>query len=198
MAPDTHDTQSQSRQRRSWRSFAGAATVLAVAPAFAILLTLFVFQPYEVEGMSMERTLQDKDRVIILKVPRTVSRITQNPYIPQRYDIIVFKSRLLGEQLIKRVIGLPGERVVIADGRVIVYNRDHLSGFEPDANQNYAVHLPDTPGSVDVTIPNDEIFVLGDNRSNSKDSSEFGPISADDIIGRLVLRLLPLDRLKTF
>jgi signal peptidase I len=191
-------TTNRPRRREGWRSVLGTVSLLLTAPLIAVLLTMFGFQAYQVEGMSMEHSLQDKDRLVILKVPRTLSRITHHAYIPDRYDVIVFNSGVLGRQLIKRVIGLPGDRVVISAGKVTIFNKDHPSGFMPDAGQQYTAGLPETPGDVDVIVEDNEVFVLGDNRNNSEDSSEFGPISANDIIGKLVVRVLPLGNLKAF
>jgi signal peptidase I len=198
MASSKNSAETPTAKHKGWRSVLSNAGLLVAAPLFAILLTMFVFQSYEVEGMSMEHTLQNKDRLVVLKIPRTVSRLTHNAYTPKRYDIIVFNSQLLQKQLIKRVIGLPGDRVVIADGHVTVYNAEHRAGYRPDTGQEYAAGLPATPGRVDTFIGDNEVFVLGDNRSNSEDSSEFGPIPTSDIVGKLTMRLLPVRSFTTF
>jgi signal peptidase I len=181
-----------------WRPFASGLAMLLLMPVVAVFLTLFVFQSYEVKGMSMQEALHDHDRLVVWKVPRTIGDLTSHPYIPDRYDIIVFGSSVLHEDLIKRVIGLPGERVVILDGQVTVYNAEHPQGFKPDVGQTYAATLPYTPGQVDVTVPENHIFVLGDNRDHSTDSSEFGPIPVKDIVGKLVLRVFPFESVKGF
>jgi signal peptidase I len=141
MASSKNSAETPTAKHKGWRSVLSNAGLLVAAPLFAILLTMFVFQSYEVEGMSMEHTLQNKDRLVVLKIPRTVSRLTHNAYTPKRYDIIVFNSQLLQKQLIKRVIGLPGDRVVIADGHVTVYNAEHRAGYRPDTGQEYAAGL---------------------------------------------------------
>lgn len=166
---------------------------------------MFVFQSYLVDGPSMETTLQNRDRLIVWKVPRTWARITGNPYIPQRGDVVVFSEPKLeqyGEssrkQLIKRVVALPGERVVIQDGALTVYNDEHPDGFEPDEELPYGDDITTTPGDIDVTVPEEHIYVVGDNRTNSLDSRTFGPISADHVIGKLSFRFLPLSEAKRF
>src|SRR4051812_22701390 len=74
----------------NWRDILSTLLILVAAPLIALLLTAFVFQSYEVDGQSMETTLHDHDRLIVLKVPRTVSRLTNHPYIPHRGDVIIF------------------------------------------------------------------------------------------------------------
>ncbi|HEY4963227.1 MAG TPA: signal peptidase I, partial [Candidatus Saccharimonadales bacterium] len=114
-------------------------SILFVALLVAFLMITFVFRSYEVDGPSMMNTLQNADKLIIWKVPRTWSSITGHPYVPQRGDIIVFTESGLAEygqqntkQLIKRVIGLPGDRVVVSNGIYTIYNKQNPKGFDPD------------------------------------------------------------------
>ncbi|MBX4201939.1 signal peptidase I [Candidatus Saccharibacteria bacterium] len=181
------------------------STVLLFATAFsiAILLNTFIIQSYQVDGQSMENTLQNNDRLIVNKVPRTLSRITGHQYVPGRADIIIFNQAglpgFVGEkQLIKRVIGLPGERVVVNNGQVTVYNTQHPLGFNPDAAGTYKIASATTVGNVDVTLQKDEIFVSGDNRPNSEDSRYFGPVKTNQIVAKLVLRILPLNHVEVY
>ena len=183
--------------------------VLAAAIAVAAILTLFVFRSYRVDGVSMETTLQNNDRLVIDELPRTLARVTHHAYIPHRGDIIVFNQSQAGgfdspnlgtKQLIKRVIGLPGDRVVIKNGQVTVYNTTSPSGFDPDTSGLY--HLDDTTttadSTIDVTLGADQLYVLGDNRANSTDSRVFGPINANQIVGKLSLRIFPLSDAQRF
>lgn len=181
------------------KAISGTLAMFLLAPVIALFLVAFVFQSYRVDGASMESTLSNNDRLIVSKVPKTWSKITKEPYIPARYDIIVFqKSESFGLkeydkiQLIKRVIGLPGERVVIKNGSITVYSEEQPEGFNPDESQEYAKNLGDTSGEVDVKVEKDEVFVVGDNRNNSLDSRVFGPIDSSDIIGKLAFRIYPL------
>lgn len=193
-------------QKESIGSILSTVAILVAAPIFAILLTMFVFQSYEVDGPSIEAMLDNHDRLIVLKLPRTVAKITRKPYIPNRYDIIIFNTsavHILGEgektQLIKRVIGLPGERVVVKDGNVLVFNDEHPEGFNPDEGTKFEENLPDTTtGDVDTVVGENEIFVMGDNRVNSTDSRIIGPVPASDIVGRLVIRMFPLHDAQIF
>lgn len=164
----------------------------------------FLFRSYQVDGQSMETTLQNSDRLIIDKVPRTIARVTGHAYIPHRGDIIVFNQAGINstgnkeKQLIKRVVGLPGERVVIKDGAITVYNQTNPGGFNPDTIGLYHIDSPTTPGSTDVTLGSDQLFVSGDNRTNSEDSRYFGPISANKVVGKLSLRVLPISKAQRF
>ena len=113
----------------AWRSVASTIGILIAAPLVALLLTAFIFQSYQVDGQSMETSLQNNDRLIIWKVPRTIARVTNHTYVPHRDDVIVFVKHGLYEaggnqekQLIKRVIGLPGDHVRVQDGYITVYN----------------------------------------------------------------------------
>lgn len=183
------------------------ATIGILGSAFlvALLIITFVFRSYQVDGPSMETTLQNSDKLIIWKVPRTWASITGHPYVPARGDIIVFTQSGLSEfgqedskQLIKRVVGLPGDRIVVSNDTYLVYNKEHPSGYNPDNDLEYGKRIPPTPGSTDATIGEGQLFVMGDNRPESLDSRSFGPINADQVVGKLVLRLLPLNQAKSF
>ncbi len=187
--------------RERLRSILSTVAIIIVAPLIALSLTAYVFQSYEVDGPSMETTLQNQDRLIVYKAPRTISRLTHHPYIPHRGDIIIFNTTEVGneeKQLIKRVIGLPGEKVVVKEGTVTVYNKEHPNGFEPDNIMPYGKVIVTTPGEYTATIPDNQVFVLGDNRNNSLDSRVIGPIPAQDIVGKLVLRLFPFGKAQKF
>lgn len=189
-----------------WKNIVSTILILVAAPLVALFLTAFVFQSYEVDGMSMHSTLQDKDRLIIWKVPRTLSRVTHHTYVPHREDVVVFVKHGLYEsgstqekQLIKRVIGLPGDRVVVQDGVITVYNSEHPSGYNPDLNHDFTQNIDvPTPGSVDLIVPEGELFVCGDNRGNSLDSRSFGTVPAQDVIGKLTVRIFPVNKFKSF
>ena len=185
-------------------SFISSFLVFLVFPiVIALFLTAFIIQSYQVDGQSMEVTLQDHDRLLVDKIPRTWARITHHDYIPNRGDIIIFNQSGLPDsfyqkQLIKRVIGLPGERVVVKAGTLTVYNKANPQGFNPDATDKYTITAPTIIGDIDVTLDNHEIFVCGDNRNNSEDSRYFGPVNSENIVGKLVVRILPINNTKVF
>ena len=204
--PMTATPQRRSSDGAGWKDFLSTVGILATALVVALLMIAFIFRSYQVDGPSMQTTLQNQDKLIIWKVPRTWARLTHHAYIPNRGDIIVFTERGLGQfgqedskQLIKRVIGLPGDRVVVKDGSLTIYNAKYPDGFMPDKTVGYAYpNFPLTSGDIDVTIKSGQLFVNGDNRPNSLDSRAFGPISADQVIGKLVIRVWPSNQIKTF
>jgi len=169
----------------------------------AVLLNTFVIQSYQVDGESMEPTLQNNDRLIVNKIPRTVARIDGRQYVPHRGDIIIFNQDGLpgfvgSKQLIKRVIGLPGDRVVVKSGTITIYNSAHPNGFNPDTSGDYRISRPSDIGDFDQVLDKNQLFVCGDNRPNSEDSRFFGPIMTDQVVAKLVLRILPLSNTKSF
>lgn len=192
--------QPKRRRRDNLKSILSTLAILVAAPLVAILLTSFVFQSYEVDGPSMETTLQNGDRLIVVKIGKTWASLTNNDYIPARGEIIVFsRPEEDNRQLIKRVIGLPGERVVVRNNHITVYNDDFIDGFNPDLNVDYRNEVnPTTPGDIDITVPDGEVFVAGDNRTNSLDSRSFGTVPSEDIVGKLALRIYPFSKFESF
>jgi signal peptidase I len=193
--------------KRAWRETASTIGIIAASLLVAVFIILFVFRSYQVDGPSMQNTLHNNDKLIIWKVPRTWSSITGHDYIPNRGDIIVFNESGLSQfdqedskQLIKRVIGLPGDKVVVKNGKITIYNKSHSHGFDPDKTLPYGKNnkIPYTAGEVTVKLGPHQIFVCGDNRPDSLDSRSFGPITADQIVGKLVLRVFPIGQAKAF
>ena len=173
--------------------------------AAVLILHFFVFQAYHVVGTSMVPTLHQTDYLIISKIDYTKALISREVfhknqnYIPKRNQIIVFHYPKQPDLIfVKRVIGLPGEHVVVRSGHVTVYNKEHPKGFDP--NTGYEGRTQTTLGDVDEVVPSDSVFVLGDNRTpgGSFDSRDWGDLPSSYIIGNAVLRLLPLDQVKTF
>jgi len=190
-----------------WKEVLSTVGILLGSLAVALILIVFVFRSYQVDGPSMQSTLHNNDKLIIWKVPRTWAKITGHDYIPKRGDIIVFTESGLStfgqqntKQLIKRVIGLPGDRLVVKNGINMIYNKAHPNGFDPDKALGYdkGKKIPDTTGNIDMTLGAGQIFVEGDNRPDSLDSRSFGPINADQIIGKLVLRVFPIGNAEVF
>lgn len=205
VAPAETQRKKRDDQPSVWREVLSTIAVLATAFLVALFMINFVFRSYQVDGPSMQTTLQNADKLIIWKVPRTWARITSHPYIPKRGDIIVFTQSGLSaygqedsKQLIKRVIGLPGDRVVVKDGVITIYNKQHPAGFKPDKTLPYGANIPVTSGDIDVTLGANQLYVCGDNRPDSLDSRTFGPINANQVIGKLVLRVFPIDQAKAF
>ena len=183
--------------------------LLLIAPLIALSLTLFVFQSYQVDGPSMQQTLHNEDRLVVWKLPRSWSNITRHPYIPPRGEIVILNESGLEnfgsvdgdtKQLVKRVIGLPGERIVIKDGVITIYNKKYPDGYRPDEEMAYGPKADMTPttNDIDITLGSDELYVCGDNRSNSLDSRVLGPIKTNQIVGKVAFRILPLNKFEKF
>lgn len=204
---NSHPANQHSKPHRGegWKSIFSTVLLFILAPVIALSITAFAFQSYQVDGQSMETTLQNGDRLIVNKSPRTLSRITHHDYVPKRGSIVIFNQAGLFDsggnqekQLIKRVIGLPGERVVVNDGQITVYNDEHPNGYNPDKTGQYTITAPTTPGNVDIILRPGEIFVCGDNRTNSEDSRFFGPVSLDHVVGKLLYRVMPINKAQKF
>jgi signal peptidase I len=196
---------SPSNNQDTWRSVLGTILIIAAAPLIALVLITYVFQSYEVDGPSMQDTLENHDRLIVDKIPRSIARITNHAYIPSRGEIIIFTLRgsldtdgRHERQLIKRVIGVPGDHVTVRDGVITIYNSEHPGGYNPDTFGEYRKINVHTPGNVDIDVGEGEVFVCGDNRVNSLDSRSFGTISANDIVGKLSFRIYPLSDIEKF
>ncbi len=202
------DQTSSPRSKKSsgiMRELFSTLGILVSALVIALLMIGFVFRSYQVDGPSMQNTLQNGDKLIIWKVPRTWARLTHHAYIPNRGDIIVFSESGLSQfgqadtkQLIKRVIGLPGERVTVRNGSYTVYNKANPQGFNPDKTLPYGKDIPATSGDIDTTLAANQLFVSGDNRPDSLDSRAFGPINADQIVGKLAIRVFPISHAEYF
>lgn len=183
------------------KGFTSVAQLIFGSILLALFINHFIFQSYQVYGLSMTPTLQDGDRLIISKVEHSIAGISNDEYEPDRGEIIVFRNPRNPEspQLIKRVIGLPGERVVVVNGNITVFNASNPEGFMPD--KLFGLELGITAGRVDVTVPEGRIFVSGDNRrqGGSLDSrNELGTVPLDKIVGNLVLRIMPLSDAQAF
>lgn len=153
----------------------------------------------------MEPTLFTGDRLIVNRLPVTISQLRNESYVPERGQVIVFRNPQfvpgLGEEyIVKRVIAFPGERVVLQDGKFTVYNQDSPTGFNPDDDNN-GEPSEYSAGEVDTVVSEDTLFVAGDHReeSYSKDSRNgLGLIPYYDIIGPVQLRIFPFDKIRTF
>lgn len=152
-----------------------------------LLLRPFVAEPFIVSGSSMVPNFHDKEYLIIEKLSYRFG-------IPSRGDVIVFKyPKDPSQYFIKRVIGLPGEKVRVDQGHVYVTNVAHPDGFE--LNEPFIDNQPITFGkSETVVLKEDEYYVLGDNRLQSSDSRVWGVLSKKNIIGKVWIRVLPVSK----
>lgn len=200
LQPTLQAPQGSNKKKREGGVFSFILTIVAALILVQVINHL-LFQSYRVVGESMLPTLHAGDLLIISKVGRTTARINSSVYEPKRGDVIVFHSPKDELQLVKRVIGMPGERVVVRSGKITIFNDKHPRGFNPDSQMGYGKTLPPTSGNVDITVPEGHLFVSGDNREggNSLDSrNELGTIPEDSVVGNLVLRIWPLDKAEFF
>ncbi len=152
------------------------------------MVRYFLFKPFYVKGQSMEPTFHAREYLI-------VDEISYRFREPSRGDVVVFRSPVSpDEYYLKRIIGLPGERIKVEENKVIVYNDEYPQGTV--VNEDYLVE--DTPGQSMQTLGPDQYFVLGDNRDASFDSRRFGAVSGEDIVGRTWLRGWPFNKISTF
>lgn len=153
---------------------------VAIAVILAIVIRVFLFQPFYIPSGSMEPTLMINDRIIVSKLNY---RITD----PDRGDVIVFKYPVNPKRdFIKRVIGLPGETVQITDSKLYVDGKLLEQPFLPHG-LTYGDFGP-------ITVPEDQYFMMGDNRNNSEDSRVWGTLPRDNIIGKAVFVYWPFPR----
>ena len=158
--------------------------------ALAIILPVryFLIQPFVVKGASMEPNFYDSEYLII-------DELTFHFRNPERGEIVVFRPPQHTDQYyIKRVIGLPGETVEIRNGVITIYNAENPNGFA--LTETYISEV--TEGRDRRTLGPDEYYVMGDNRDASLDSRYFGAVPRDNLVGRVWVRGLPLDRATTF
>lgn len=170
------------RQNRPLRLFRSWIADLLISIAASLFIIVFVYQPVKVEGGSMEPGLQDQERIFINKLAYRLENI-------QRGDIVVFTYP--GDprkSFIKRVIGLPGDRVRIYDGQVYLNGRLIQEPYVPEEYQ-------DSRSYPEIRVPADSYFVLGDHRSMSNDSREFGPVLRSFIYGKAVFGYWPVDKM---
>jgi len=153
-----------------------------IVPAIviALLIHLFLAQATRVYGQSMEPNFHTNERLVIEK-------ISYHLHGPRRGDVVVLRDPAGSpELLIKRVVGLPGERVTLADGRVYV---DGTPTDEPYLDQ------PTNGSGRSWVVPPFHVFVMGDNRSASRDSRIFGAVPMEELVGRALFRYWPLEEI---
>jgi signal peptidase I len=193
-APDTPST--------VWRWIRQAFVIVVVAVGLAVLLRTFVFQTFFIPSGSMEPTLQKGDRIVVDKLSYDVHGVEQG-------NIVVF-NRPTDEHcggppvsdLVKRVIGLPGETISLnGHGYVEINGRRLHETWLPASVQGST--FPGPPGTAfdlahPFKIPANEYFVMGDNRTDSCDSRYWGPISGSAIVGKVDIRVWPLRSITLF
>jgi len=176
--------QSESQSRVSVWSALSWVRDLVFSVLIAIVLIVFIYQPVKVEGTSMEPSLENQERIFINKFEYRFGLSSI-----ERGDTVVFWYPLDHQKsYIKRVIGLPGDRVRIDRGQVYVNDRPLEEDYVPEMYR-------DQTSMAEITVKPDEYFVLGDHRSSSSDSRSWGCVPRSDIYGKAVFVYWPLDKI---
>lgn len=172
--------------------------IILVAVIIIIPIRYFVFQPFVVSGASMEPTFENGEYLVI-------DELTYHFSDPQRGQVVVMHYPKDPKQyFIKRVIGLPGEKIEIDNGKVTIFNTEHPNGQVLDepylSSQSFSYpHDAEVVGGRKVlTLGKDEYFMMGDNRLASSDSRDWGPLKRSDMVGKVFLRALPLNEFEVF
>ena len=186
--------------KNAWSSFFELLKVLVFAAIIIIPVKTFFFQPFFVEGASMEPSFHGGDYLIVNEFGYKLTNIRLGDNLDfsvkpfrklSRFDSAVFKyPRNPSQYFIKRVIGLPGETVRVKNSEITIYNAEHPKGFIIDDKMFLAPRTV-TAETVTTELKSDEYFVMGDNRPNSYDSRAIGPIPEDKIIGKVAVRVWP-------
>lgn len=187
MNPQESDTKQASTPSKAWRGWQENLTLIAIALCLALLIRTFIAEPRYIPSESMVPTLYEGDRLVVEKV-------SYNFQQPTTGDIVVFRPPAelqrrgypKDQAFIKRVIGTPGEIISVNNGKV------YLNGKA--LPEDYIAEPPNQPFPP-VKVPENQFFVMGDNRNNSNDSRYWGFLPKENIIGRAVFRFWPLDRL---
>lgn len=183
-APPRDATRSLLRTTLSW------VRDLTFSVLIAVVLIVFIYQPVKVEGTSMEPSLDDQERIFI-------NKFTYELGLGQieRGDTVVFwYPGDTSKSYIKRVIGLPGDKVRIQAGQVFVNDHPLVEDYVPKEFRDASWWPADTRGQ-NRTVPSGDYFVLGDNRSQSSDSRAWGYVPRSDIYGKAVFIYWPLDKM---
>lgn len=160
---------------------------IVFALAIFVVCYLFLFQPNQVKGRSMDPTFHDGEYILTDKISYRLG-------LPKRGDVVVFRSPKNSDiDFIKRIIALPGERVKISGGKVFVNSLalDEIAYLDPSIYTGPESYLGE---GQEITIPTGYYFVMGDNRSHSSDSRDFGPVMPKEFVGKVFFRYWPIDR----
>jgi len=175
--------------RDFWEFFIDLLKTGIVVFIIAFTLRYFVVQPYIVDGESMMPNYQNREYLLAEKVSYYRGS-------PKRGDVVIFKyPKNPSVNYIKRIIGLPGEKVEIEDNTITIFNSKHATGTILSEEYIPKSTLTLTPNNslLNMTLKENEYFVLGDNREHSSDSREWGVLPSANILGRSWLTLTPLD-----
>lgn len=164
------------------------AVAIIIAIVVIAVIRMFLFVSFSVDGLSMDPTLKDGDRVVVNKFIYDLGEVEQD-------DVIVFESNQ-DSAYVKRVIGVPGDTVEMVDKTVYLNGEPLQEGYVTHQGESYMDNFTLSDFGVEGgTIPEGHYLVLGDNRPISRDSRDFGLITEDSIIGEVQLRFWPLNEI---
>lgn len=167
------------KNKRVFKNVLSYAVVIAVA----LLIKMYIFSPVKVNGTSMSPTLHDGDIMILNEIGYRLNGV-------DRFDIVV--ANIDGEKLIKRVIGLPGEKVEYRDNNLYINDNLIVEYFKHGDTRDFSLSELDAE-----IVPSDYYFLVGDNRGNSKDSRIIGFVHKSKIMGKTKLIIFPFSRIST-
>lgn len=165
---------------------------VVVALSIFLIIYLFVMQPHQVNGLSMYPSFDDGEYLL-------TDKVSYKMHEPQRGDVVVFRApeatqcpEGTGCDFIKRIIGLPGETVIVKDNQLFIngerLTESYLSAEVITRAGTYTANGP-------IVVPQDSYFVVGDNRNHSSDSRTWGPVPANNILGKVFFRYWPLNKM---
>ena len=175
-------------RRKLWLWFLDFAETIVIALAIFVIMYRFLFQPHEVKGNSMYDNYHDGEYLL-------TDKISYRFHLPQRDEVVIFKAPKNEDyDYIKRIIGLHGDQIKIESGRVYVNNQllDESRYLGPSAMTQPGYFSRE---GINITVTDDNYYVLGDNRNNSSDSRDWGLVPKTNIIGKAWLRYWPITKL---
>ncbi len=185
MEEQNQEIKAETATKTTKESFWELVRFAILAILIVLPIRIFIAQPFIVSGASMYPTFHDSEYLIIDEISYILGE-------PKRNDVVVFKyPKDTKKFFIKRIIGLPGETVDVNGEEVTITNKENKEGFKLD--QSYVENKSNTTGH--YVLEDDEYFVMGDNRSASSDSRYWGPVKENLLVGRALVRLLPISKI---
>ena len=177
------------RELASNRTLLGVLVIIALSNLIVFSVQRYVMLPMPVGSSSMEPALHTGEWIMVRRNHDSAAQLAKTI---DRGDVLVFRAPHEGRPLVvKRIVGLPGESIEASKGPIAINNETTLVEKWLPESERGPVTIPTT------RIGDDEVFVMGDNRDGSVDSRNFGPVKLDDVVGTVMVRFWPLDRIGT-
>lgn len=173
--------------KKIWHWFLDFIETIVIALAIFVVVYRFLFQPHQVKGNSMYDNFYDGEYLLTDKISYRFNE-------PEYGDIVVFKAPQNEDyDYIKRIVGLPGDRVMIKSGHVYVNGQifDESGYLDPEISTRPGQYARD---GMTVSVPANQYFAMGDNRNNSSDSRDWGPVPLSNIVGKAWIKYWPLNK----